>query len=150
MHMKISELLKSRSPSTFVAALLAVGVFGTLFTSFHVAFSAGSTVMRVAREEPPETRPVATLRVRVPLRHPGWLVPPLSWVVRPRHQRVVSLDRIGTEVWQACDGRRTVEQIVDAFSERRRLTFHEARAAVTGFLRSLVQRGILAVEMKDS
>ena len=97
-----------------------------------------------------ETRPDAMLRVRVPLRHPGWLVPPLSWVVRPRHQRVVSLDRIGTEVWQACDGRRTVEQIVDAFSERRRLTFHEARAAVTGFLRSLVQRGILAVEMKDS
>ena len=60
MHMKISKLLKSSCPSrAFGAALLAVGVFGTLFASFHAAFSAGSTVMRVAREEPQETQLVA-------------------------------------------------------------------------------------------
>lgn len=51
MHMKISKQFKSRRYGyTLVEAMMAVGVFGTLFTSLYVAFSAGFTVMRVARE----------------------------------------------------------------------------------------------------
>jgi len=89
----------------------------------------------------------ASIAVRT--RRPGWLVPPLSWIVPHRPTRTCHLDRLGTEVWHQCDGERTVEAIVDAFAEQHRLTFHEARVAVTSYLRSLVQRGALAVALSD-
>lgn len=50
--MRTSSQSKSqrRRAYTITEAMVAVGVFGTLFTSLYVAFSAGFTVIRVARE----------------------------------------------------------------------------------------------------
>ena len=59
------------------------------------------------------------------------------------------LDKLGTEVLELCDGSRRVEEIVDEFAAKHRLTFHESRVAVTGFLRSLVQRGLIAIEQQQ-
>jgi len=87
------------------------------------------------------------LRLSVRLRRPRYLVPPLSWLVPHRSARTMRLDPLGSQVWELCDGERTVEAIVDAFAERHRLTFHEARVAVTGYLQQLVQRGALAIAM---
>jgi hypothetical protein len=75
--------------------------------------------------------------------------PPLSWVLQPRRERRVALDRLGAKVWRLCDGKRTVEAVVDAFAERYRLTFHEARTAVTGYLRALIQRGVVAIAVPE-
>jgi hypothetical protein len=66
-----------------------------------------------------------------------------------RPERRLTLDRLGTEVWRLCDGDRTVEEIVDTFSRNHDLTFHEARAAVTGYLTTLIQRGALAIEVPE-
>jgi hypothetical protein len=44
-----------------------------------------------------------------------------------------------------CDGKRTVEQMVDFFAAKYELSFHEARTAVSGHLKALVQRGALAM-----
>ncbi|HOW97426.1 MAG TPA: PqqD family protein [Kiritimatiellia bacterium] len=85
------------------------------------------------------------LRIEVPTRRPGWLVPPLSWVVRPPAFRTLTLDALGVEVWTLCDGQRTVEAVIDSFAEKNRLTFHEARVSVTAYLKSLLQQGALAV-----
>ncbi|MBD3240201.1 MAG: PqqD family peptide modification chaperone, partial [Chitinivibrionales bacterium] len=41
---------------------------------------------------------------------PRWLVPPLSWVIRPRPTKTLKLDGIGGEIWLLCDGQRTVEE----------------------------------------
>jgi len=90
-----------------------------------------------------------TLVVTVKLNRPGWLMPPLSWMIRPAPERKMALDAIGTAIWNWCDGRRTLEEIIDAFAKEYALTFHEARVAVTGFMKSLVARGILAVERKS-
>ena len=50
--MRIKEQFGSRRQTAFtlLEAMVAVGVFATLFTSLYIAFSAGFTVMRVARE----------------------------------------------------------------------------------------------------
>jgi len=64
-------------------------------------------------------------------------------------KRTLRLDRLGSEVWDLCDGQRTGEGVVDDFAQRHRLTFHEARAAVTVYLKTLVQRGALALEMPE-
>ena len=55
------------------------------------------------------------------------------------------LDHLGVEVWERCDGTRTVEQVVDEFAQKHALSFHESRVMVTEYLRELIQRGVLAI-----
>jgi hypothetical protein len=80
---------------------------------------------------------------------PRYMVPPISWIVPRRKERRFVLDRLGSEVWRLCDGRRNVEAVIDAFASEHELTFHEARVAVTSYIRSLVKRGVLAVAMPE-
>jgi hypothetical protein len=88
--------------------------------------------------------------ITVPRERPWWLrIPLVGWAVAVGEKRTLRLDRLGSEVWDLCDGQRTVEGIVDDFAQRHRLTFHEARAAVTVYLKTLVQRGALALEMPE-
>ncbi len=75
--------------------------------------------------------------------------PPLSWIVRFRGERATRLDRIGSRVWSLCDGQRTVEDVVTAIATQYRLTFHESRVAVTGYIKTLIQRGVLAIEVAE-
>lgn len=85
------------------------------------------------------------LRMAIPTQQPTWLVPPISWIVRPPPFRTVILDPLGAEVWRLCDGTRTVESVIEAFATANGLTFHEARVAVTAYLKQLLQKGALAV-----
>jgi hypothetical protein len=48
-----------------------------------------------------------------------------------------------------CDGKATVESIIDEFAARHRLSFHESRVAVTGYLKTLIRRGVLAIELSE-
>ena len=90
------------------------------------------------------------LVVRVPRDRPWWLrIPLVAWIVAVGKERRLTLDRLGSEIWNLCDGQRTVEEAIDVFAERHALTFHEARVAVTGYLKALVQRGALAVELPE-
>lgn len=87
-----------------------------------------------------------TVCLTVPLQPQRWLKPPFSWAIRPAQPKTVTLDALGTAVWNWCDGQRRVENIVDEFARAQGFSFHEARAAVTGFLRLLVERGALTIE----
>jgi hypothetical protein len=80
---------------------------------------------------------------------PGFLVPPLSWIVPYKRERSAYLDRVGTRLWRMCDGEHTVEEIVDAFRGQYRLTFHESRAAVMGYLKLLTERGVVAIVTQE-
>lgn len=91
-----------------------------------------------------EERPEG-VTVTVANREPAKLLPPFRWLVRPPKEKRLVLDRIGTSVWHLCDGKRTVENVIDAFADQYELEFHESRVAVTEYLRSLVQRGALAM-----
>jgi hypothetical protein len=85
------------------------------------------------------------LRLTVKRRKLRYLVPPLSWVIRPRPTHDVVLDELGAEVWDLCDGERTVEAVADEFARRHSLSFHESRVAVTSYMAELVRRGALAM-----
>ncbi|MBS3733609.1 MAG: PqqD family protein [Phycisphaerae bacterium] len=84
-------------------------------------------------------------RVRVPLNRPKWLVPPISWIIPFSSHRQVELDAPGREVLELCDGRRTVEEIIEKFAAVHKLTFREAQLSVTTFLKQLTQRGLVAI-----
>ena len=81
----------------------------------------------------------------VPLRRPRFLVPPLSWLLPYSRVRRVQLDRLGTRILVLCNGKNTVEQIIETFADEERLTFREAQLAVIPFLQLLMQRGIVAL-----
>jgi hypothetical protein len=81
----------------------------------------------------------------VPVRQRWWMGPPLGWFLPFRKERGVALDAIGRQVYVACDGVHTTEQIIEQFAERHRLRFHEARLSVLAFLRSLVERNLIVL-----
>ena len=85
------------------------------------------------------------LLVWVPIRKRWWMRPPIGWILPFRSEKGVELDALGRQVFVACDGSRTTEQIVEEFAERHRLRFHEARLSVLTFLRSLVERNLVAL-----
>ena len=92
-----------------------------------------------------ERQPDGGWVLSVPMRRRWYTRPPLSWLMPISRERIIALDRLGSEVWQACDGRRTVEEIVDLFASAHDLTFHESRLSVMGFLRQLTRRGLVVV-----
>ena len=94
--------------------------------------------------------PGGEVTIRIKRDSPWWMIAPVSWIVPMRNEREIILDRVGALIWRLCDGGRTVENIVDAFGERHGLTFHEARASVTGYMKELIQRGALAVAVDGS
>ncbi len=85
------------------------------------------------------------LVAEIPMRRPRWLVPPISWILPYSSHRRVQLDAPGVEVLDLCDGRRTVEEIVEKFAAGHKLTFREAQLSVTMFLKQLTQRGLVAI-----
>lgn len=89
------------------------------------------------------------LVITVKNRKPAYMVPPISWFVHYSPTRQITLDKIGTDIWKWCDGKNTVEAIVDNFKDVHKLTFHEARASVVDYLKKLIQRGIVAVIIQE-
>ena len=84
----------------------------------------------------------------VPLARPAWLRA-LSIALPLRREKGFALDALGQEVWLACDGSRSFENIVVEFAARHRLRFHEARAMVAQFIRTLSERNLVALVVPD-
>jgi len=85
------------------------------------------------------------LTLKIPTKRPGYLVPPISWVVRPPEFKSIILDPVAADLWEWCDGLRNVEQVIELFARKHNLTFHESRVSVTTYLKELVKRGVWAV-----
>jgi len=85
----------------------------------------------------------------VEIRKRWWNRGVMRWLLPFRDEKGVGLDPLGQEVWSACDGRRSVEQIIEQFAAAHKLSFHEARLAVMQFIRSLTERRLLALIVPD-
>lgn len=78
---------------------------------------------------------------------------------RPRWQRLLGaddtanhsmiLDVLGREVYEACDGKRTVRKIIDEFAGRHSISVAESELAVTRYMKTLIGKGLIAVEVKN-
>ena len=71
-----------------------------------------------------------------------------DWVARwfrlPTHRRI-ELDAIGSDVWEACDGARSVEGITRMVCERYRLNRRQGETSVTAYLRLLAERRLIGL-----
>ena len=85
----------------------------------------------------------------VPVARPKWLRA-VGWALPLRREKGFALDALGQEVWLACDGSRSFEEIVTTFAERHQLRFHEARALVATFVRTLSERNLVALVVPEA
>lgn len=69
----------------------------------------------------------------------------LRWLLPISEERRVQLDELGSRTLKLCDGVRSVEQITERFAKDNKLTFREAQLSVAPFIRTLSERGIIAV-----
>ena len=71
--------------------------------------------------------------------------------------RPITLDEVGTAVWELCDGEHTVEEIVRALSKDYKLQRREVEVSLTEYLRTLGKKGMVgflipkeAIEEEDA
>ena len=66
-------------------------------------------------------------------------------------KRTMVLDQIGTQVWEMCDGRTTVEAMIRRLSEDHKLNNKEAEISLLAYLKQLGQKNLVGfvVEKKD-
>lgn len=69
----------------------------------------------------------------------------------PKEKRI-SLDKIGTFVWERCDGKHTVEKIAKDLQDEYKMMRQEAEISLTTFLQQLSKKrfiGVLIPEVKE-
>jgi hypothetical protein len=82
--------------------------------------------------------------VKVLLPRPRWQ----SWLGGgDNFEKTFALDAYGREVFEACDGKRSVRAIIRRFAGSHSLNRAEAEMSVTAFLRTLLRKGLIVMEM---
>jgi len=85
------------------------------------------------------------LYVTIRFKRPGWQE---LLGAHETAERTFGLDEYGRGVYESCDGKLTVEKIVKRFADRNRISVPEAEMAVTKFMRTLMTKGLIAMEME--
>ena len=73
----------------------------------------------------------------------NWKVRVLSKVFWIPKQKTLVLDQIGTQVWEMCDGRTTVEAMIRRLSESHKLNEKEAEISLLAYLKKLAQKRLV-------
>ena len=94
-----------------------------------------------------EERPEVVL-LRVPRRSDRW-GNFLARMFRLPDSRRIELDEMGSDVWEMCDGSRTVDALTRAVCAKYRLNRRQGEASVTAYMRMLAERRLLALRTND-
>ncbi|MBI2502081.1 MAG: PqqD family protein [Candidatus Latescibacteria bacterium] len=83
-------------------------------------------------------------------RQDTWKVRLLSKVFYIPRERKITLDALGTEVWQMCTGRTTVAQIIEALSQKYQLNRKEAEVSLLSYLKTLGQKRFIGFVLEGA
>ncbi len=103
--------------------------------------------LRLSDAEPREHAP-GQWRLTVPLKPAGWAARFLR--VPANVTKTFELDELGKLVWDACDGRTSVRQVIRKLAGRYHLNEREAEVATLAFLRTLMRKGLIGIPAKDA
>ena len=73
-------------------------------------------------------------------RQDTWKVRLLSKLFYVPKERKITLDQVGSEVWQMCDGRTTVAEMIDSLRDKYKLDRKEAEVSLLSYLKTLGQK----------
>ena len=86
------------------------------------------------------------VQLEIPLKKPSRWVRLLA---SPPEKKVIELDKLGSFVWNRCDGNHSFEEIVDDMVNEFKFTKAEARVSLTAFLKNLAEKGLMAFFLRD-
>ncbi len=89
-------------------------------------------------------RPDGGAIVKVLLRTSRWMRMLPGKDVR---EQSYGLDPYGLELFEACDGKRSVQALVSRFAKGHKMSRAEAELSVTAFLKALLAKGMVVMEM---
>lgn len=74
------------------------------------------------------------------------------WIFRVPHgiTKTFELDAIGIFVWNQCDGRNSVQQIIRKLAHEYRLNTREAEVSTIQFLHTLAKKGLIGMSMPEA
>ncbi len=98
---------------------------------------------------PPEDDDVpGRMVLRVPIKT-GRMTRMLTRVLSMPDSKTIELDEFGGGVWEMCDGRHTVEQLVGHTCQSYQLNRRQAEVSVMAFMRMLLERRLIGFAAND-
>lgn len=88
-------------------------------------------------------------KVAILQRRSDWWGKILAFIFVIPKEREVVLDELGSEVVDLCDGINKVEDLVQKMADKYKLTRKEAETSILSYLRQLVRRGIIGLQIKE-
>jgi hypothetical protein len=76
-------------------------------------------------------------------RREDWKAKVLSKVFWIPQSRTLMLDQIGAQVWEMCDGKTTVDQMIRHLSSEHKLNLKEAEVSLLTYLKSLGKKHLI-------
>lgn len=73
----------------------------------------------------------------------NWKVRALTKIFWIPKQRTLVLDQIGTQVWEMCNGRTTVDAMIRSLSETHKLNRKEAEISLLAYLKNLGKKNLV-------
>ncbi len=116
--------------------------------------------LQITREQAMSARPVrhpaieatrdekGEISLKIP-RRKTWFVNLLARFGGIPEHRIVTLDAVGTGVWDLCDGRHSVKDLIATVAEQHKLSRKEAEVSLVTYLRQLAARGLIALEVEE-
>lgn len=95
------------------------------------------------------------IKIRVPLRPPDQAQSKAKKGILDRlfppgpEERVISLDKVGSIVWELCDGERTIGDIVNCLVEKYKILPEEAEISLNAYFNQLSRRGLVGFIMPE-
>ncbi|MCK5527274.1 MAG: PqqD family protein [Candidatus Latescibacteria bacterium] len=76
-------------------------------------------------------------------RQTGWKINLLAKIFYVPKERKIGLDEIGSQVWEMCDGKHTVDRMIRRLAQTHQLNRREAEVALTTYLRQLGKKRLV-------
>ena len=64
--------------------------------------------------------------------------------------RTFGLDAYGEEVYEGCDGKTSVKEIVRRFSGKHHVSYAEAETSVAAFMKTLIAKGLVGMQISKT
>ncbi len=87
------------------------------------------------------------IEVEVRLKYKGAVMQFLHSRLKMHDKKRYVLDGIGRKVYEAVDGKKTFEDIIDEFAARDKLTFFESRALLGQYFQTLTRSGVIVATL---
>ncbi len=86
-------------------------------------------------------------RLKVPLHQTRWT----GWLFRMPDgaTKTFEFDAMGILVWEQCDGKTSVQQIIRRIAKRYNLSLREAEVSTRQFLQMLARKGLVGMSIKS-